>query len=363
MKKRADIFQDRQKRLTVLLEKERVPALLVSNLINVRYLTGFACTYGSLLAVGGRFFFLTDSRYIFEARKKAVADEIEETKSERAPEVIREILGGAKARKLCFEPEALSYADYEKLSESARGVKLAPHSGAVESVRTVKDGSEVAAIKRASAVMSRALRDALAETAPGSTEKDIRASLESRMIMSGAEGIAFDTIAASGPRSAYAHGAPTDRRIATGDFVVIDFGARVDGYNSDMTRTAHVGRPSADDARMYRAVLEARNSAVEAAVPGAPGEAPDRAARVALRKYGLDQHFTHGLGHGVGLEVHERPRLAPGAKEKLVPGMVFTIEPGVYIKGRGGVRIEDTFLQTKDGPVPLTSGSRLMRVI
>jgi Xaa-Pro aminopeptidase len=242
-------------------------------------------------------------------------------------------------------------------------LKLVPRSGAVESVRTVKDGSEVAAIKRASAIMARALRETLAETAAGSSEKDIRAGLESRMIMSGAEGIAFDTIAASGPRSAYAHGAPTDRKLAPGDFAVIDFGARVDGYNSDITRTAHVGRPAAAAARMYRAVLEARNSAVEAAVPGAPGEAPDRAARVALRKYGLEQYFTHGLGHGVGLEVHERPRLAPGAKEKLVPGMVFTIEPGVYIKGLGGVRIEDTFLQTKDGPVPLTSGSRLLRVI
>jgi len=194
---------------------------------------------------------------------------------------------------------------------------------------------------------------------PGITEADIRAHLESEMILKGIEKISFETIVASGPRGAFAHGKPSAKKIKHGEFIVIDFGACSDGYHSDMTRTIFCGKPTIEDKRRYNAVYEAQRKALMSAKAGVKASLPDEVARDVLKKYELDIYFTHGLGHGVGLDVHEEPRISQTGTKILKKSMVFTIEPGIYIEGWGGIRIEDTVYLNENGiAVPITKSTK-----
>ncbi|MFA6449602.1 MAG: Xaa-Pro peptidase family protein [bacterium] len=353
-----DNFLKRQKRLLKKMSDSRLPSALIINKVNLRYLTGFHCSYGYLLIFSDKTYLLTDSRYSSDARSGAAVDEVVEVRAGDAPKRIAELLFKHGVRRIAFEPASITVAEFDTLKKPLKNISLAPQNNFVEDIRAIKDESEIALVKRSSQVMDRAFKKLLGFIRAGVTEADIRARLESDMILQGIDGISFDTIVASGPRGAFAHGKPSARKVRLGDFIVIDFGACTDGYHSDMTRTVYIGSPSAADRLRYRAVQEAQRSALAAAVAGVESSAPDRAARNILSKYELDRYFTHGLGHGVGMDVHEQPRLFFAGKEKLVPGMIFTIEPGIYIDGWGGIRIEDTVVLTKSGPVQLTKSAK-----
>lgn len=355
---------DRRKRLLIgKLNKERIKAFLVTDLKNIRYLTGFHCSFGYLLIVGGRLYFLTDTRYTNEARRKAAVDELVEAGGDSVPRRIAEIAGDHGASQIAFEPHAVTVGHFDVLRSKNRRIRWLPESNLVENLRAIKDESEISSIRKSSRIMDRAFRRLAASMKPGMTESEIRSELESLMIRERIEGISFETIVASGPRGAYAHGKPSGRRIRAGDFVVLDFGVCVDGYHSDMTRTVFAGRPAAEDRRLYNAVLDAQRMAIEKACAGALACTPDSAARESLEASGLRRFFTHGLGHGVGLDVHESPRLAPGSRDRLKSNMVFTIEPGIYIDGKCGIRIEDTFVLTADYPIPLTKSAHSLIII
>jgi Xaa-Pro aminopeptidase len=358
MKKAENTHFSRQRRLAAALGKERLPALLVTNLINIRYLTGFHCSYGYLLVFPKKAYLLTDARYASEARAVAAVDEVVEIKTSRAAAQIGEILGDHRVSRLGFEPEALTVADFETLKNRLTKIKWIGKKQLVEGIRLVKDDSEIECIKNSSRIMDRAFKNLLGFIKPGVTETAIRAELESYLIKQNIEGLSFETIAASGPRGAFAHGHPSKKKVRAGEFVVLDFGVCTDGYHSDITRTVFVGKPQLEDIFRYRAVQIAQQKAFEASAPGAAASFPDSVARETLKKFKLDDCFTHGLGHGVGMEVHERPRLSAANGEKLRAGMVFTIEPGIYIEGWGGVRIEDTVVMTAGGPVRLTRSPR-----
>lgn len=351
-------YRSRQRRLASRLKKERLSAFLVTNPINIRYLTGFHCTYGYLLVPAKKNYFLTDARYTAAARSEAVADEVVEIKAAEAPGRIGEILGDHRVSRLGFEPEAITVADFDTLAKPLPKIKWVQTKQLIEDMRLIKDKGEIDSIRRSSRVMDKAFESMLGFIKPGVTEEAIRAELETCMIKQKIEGLSFETIVASGPRGAFAHGKPSKRKVRGGDFIVLDFGVCSDGYHSDMTRTVFVGRPSPEDVRRYRAVREAQRKAFESAAAGTGANVPDSSAREVLRRYGLADFFTHGLGHGVGMEVHERPRLSSIIGEKLQAGMVFTIEPGIYIEGWGGIRIEDTVFLSEKGPIRLTRSPR-----
>ncbi len=343
----------RQKRLWKQLDDRKLSAFLITNLVNIRYLTGFHCSHGYLLFTCGKSYFLTDARYTGDARTSAKANEIIEIKAAGAFRGIAEILKDHNVNHLAFEVETMTVDEFENLRKSLKKTKQIPQKQLVEQVRLIKDETEIECIRHSSRIMDTAFRKLLDYIEPGVTEAAIKARLEIELIGSKVDGISFDTIVASGPRAAFAHGKPSEKKIAKGDFVVIDFGVCTNGYHSDMTRTVFVGVPTTEDRRRYSAVLEAQNEAKGTALRGVTASKPDRKAREILAKFGLDIFFTHGLGHGVGLDIHERPRLSPMGNDILRPGMVFTIEPGIYIENWGGIRIEDTFVLTKEGPVAL----------
>jgi Xaa-Pro aminopeptidase len=358
-----NFFRKRQKLLSKLLFGSNISAFIVTNKINLRYLTGFHCTFGYLVCFEEKFCLLTDARYTADARASACVDEVIEVRAANAPSMIAELLRQHGVKRAAYDPDSVTVSEFNQLSKPIKGVKLVPKTNLVEELRIVKDEIEISHIKRSSLIMDRAFKKVLDVIRVGITEAEICAKLDSEMILQGIDAISFDTIIASGPRGAFAHGKPSKRKIKSGDFIVMDFGVCTEGYHSDMTRTVFVGTPTAEDRRRYRAVYEAQRRALEAAVAGVETSEPDKVARTILSKFGLDRNFTHGLGHGVGMDVHEKPRLFFAGKEKLFPGMVFTIEPGIYIEGWGGIRIEDTVILTKKGPVPLTKSPKSLIIL
>jgi Xaa-Pro aminopeptidase len=240
---------------------------------------------------------------------------------------------------------------------------LEPVKGWIEELRMVKSPAEIARIRRSVETNSRAFEQAVARIRPGMSERDLAAELEYRMRRLGAEKPAFETIVAAGVRSALPHAQPTAARLQSGGLVLVDMGAIVDGYSSDMTRMLFLGVPAAKVKRVYRAVLEAQLAAIATVRAGASTAAVDRVARRVLRGYGLDRAFVHSTGHGLGLEIHEPPRLGKRDKGRLEAGMAITIEPGVYLEGFGGIRIEDTVVVTEAGCEILTPTSKELRVI
>jgi len=335
-----------------LLREARASAMLVTALPNIRYLSGFTGSSGVLLLTSERFLLFTDPRYQTQAAQESGCD----VKIAKGP-LIKELSTWVKrlrVRSLGFEQNRIGFEDYRQLKAYLPGVRLRPISGAVEQLRMIKSAAEIATIKTSVQVNSAALEQALRHFKPSMTEIDLAAEIEFRMRRLGADGVAFETIVASGARSALPHARPTDRPIQQDELLLIDMGAQVAGYASDMTRTHAVGKLNAKVRRMYRAVLESQLAAVDAVKPGASCAGVDRAARGVLRGFGLDKLFIHSTGHGLGLEIHERPRVGRSERTKLEAGMAITIEPGVYQEGLGGVRIEDTVVVTSRGCEILT---------
>jgi Xaa-Pro aminopeptidase len=331
---------------------------------NIRYLCGFTGSSGVLLAAGGENVFFTDGRYTTQAGEEVRgARVVVESKGPLAA-AVEWLQRRRGAVTLGIEGEHLSLAAHAHLRKLLpTRVRLRNTPGAVERLRLIKDATEIERIRAAVQLGSSLLAPAVRRIAPGVREVEVAAVLELAARRGGAEGMSFSTIVAAGQRSALPHGVASAAPIPRRGFVVLDFGVILAGYCSDMTRTVHVGRPSAAARARYQAVLEAQQAAAAAVGPGRGAHEVDAAARKVLTKRGLGKYFAHSTGHGVGLEIHEAPRLARGSKDILEPGMVITIEPGVYVPGEGGVRIEDMVLVTAKGSEVLTPTPKELIVI
>lgn len=331
-------------------------AALITDLINVRYLTGFTGSNAALLVTPTAALLATDGRYVNQAGAQAPDLELV---VERACAVA--LAGRAdklSVRRLGFESHHVTVDAHAQLTGEG-GATLAPLGTAVEELRVVKDEAEIAVLREAAAIADAALAEVLEGLVMGRTERHVARELERRMLDKGAEAPAFTSIVASGPNSAVPHHRPTDRRIAYGDLLKIDFGARVAGYHSDMTRTFVVGaEPAPWQVELYDVVFAAQRAGREALAPGAELAAVDAAARSVVDAAGHGENFPHGLGHGVGLQIHEAPLVAASATGRLRALTPVTIEPGVYLDGVGGIRIEDTLVVRE----PADGGPELLTV-
>jgi Xaa-Pro aminopeptidase len=335
-----EIHYSRRERLAELVVAGAADAALITDLVNVRYLTGLASSNAALLVRSdGTGVLCTDGRYAGTAEVACPDVELVVDRATAAALVAR--AAGAGVRRLGFEAHAM----------------------AVEELRRVKDEDEIALLRRACEITDRAFADVLPMIAPGVTERDIAIALERRMVDLGAERPAFESIVASGPNGAIPHHRPGARAIEAGDLVTMDFGALCDGYHADMTRTVAVGRVADWQEDVYDLVATAQRAGLAAAVPGAEIKAVDAAARDIIEAAGHGGDYPHGLGHGVGLEIHESPLLGYDKTGKLDDRVPITAEPGVYLAGRGGVRIEDTLVVRMDGPELLTKTTKELLVL
>jgi Xaa-Pro aminopeptidase len=336
----------RVERLRTTLEEP----LLVSNGVNVRYLTGFESSNAALLVEPDRVRLFSDFRYADAARAVDGVEFVEVARSLLAS--LAELLDG----RVGFEADAVTYSGHQTLA--AGGLDLVPRQGVVEALRAVKDEGELDAIRRAGAITSAAFESFAEERFVGRTERELSWRLDELFREHGGDGAAFETIVASGANGARPHARPTDREIGVGETVVIDAGATFGGYLADCTRTFATG-PLPDELRdAYAACLEGQLAGLAAVRAGVTGVEADAAARESIAGAGLGEKFGHGLGHGVGLEVHEAPRLSRESGDTLAAGNVVTVEPGVYLEGLGGIRIEDLVIVTGDGAEVLTSSTK-----
>jgi Xaa-Pro aminopeptidase len=344
-----------------ILQQKSVEGILFLSPENIRYLTGFSGREGYLLVGKDENLLLVDSRYITQAR--------EETRECRVSLVDKGIAGVAAQisslglRRLGFEAQGISVARFEQLRKGMGKVELVPIKDEIERLRGSKTGEEIALMQKASQVAEAAWEECLGLVAPGAQEADLALELEYRMKKGGAGGMAFDIIVASGPRSALPHAQPTSRPIEQGDLLLFDFGCRYQGYCSDESCTVIVGRATEEQKRIYGIVKEAHDRAIELVKPGVRLSAIDGAAREHIDHAGHGEHFGHGTGHGVGLAVHEWPVVGKDSQAVAEEGMVFTIEPGIYIPGWGGVRIEDMAVVTADGCEVLTAISKDLMIV
>lgn len=354
-------YASRRDRLRALLAENGLDALLVSDLVNVRYLCGFTGSAGALLVTSDTALLATDGRYTEQADAESPDVELVTTRAPGADLARRARAGGVQT--LGFEDHHLTVAAHRVVSEALDGMPFAPAGRPAEQLRRVKDAHEAALVAEACAITDRAFADVLPQLRPGATEVEIARALEARMLAHGAQERGFATIVAAGPNSSIPHHQPTDRPIAAGDFVKADFGARYGGYLADMTRTVVVGAEPAEWQReVYDLVAAAQQAGRAAVAPEVPLATVDAAARAPITAAGMEQ-FPHGLGHGVGLVIHEDPFFTATATERLEAGSTVTIEPGIYLPGRGGVRIEDTVLVGVNGAEPLTRTTRELLVL
>jgi len=320
----------------------------------VTYLSGFTGDSSWLLVGRDHVWLVTDGRYTEQAAAEAPHCEIVRRTNSLA-KTVAELSQRAGAATLGFSPDELTYAAYTTLAEALEKVELAPKKGLVENLRAIKDEDEIEAIRRAVRVADQAFATIRGQLSPGMTEREVANALEFEMRRLGARKGSFEIIVAARERSSLPHAYATDATIAPGDPVLIDWGAQVDLYCSDATRVLFLGAPTRKWREVYAAVLEAQKLATEALAPGVAAKEVDAVARRVLAEAGYGECFAHGLGHGVGLKVHEKPGLGEKSEDTIAEGMVVTVEPGVYIPGWGGVRLEDTVVVRRDGPEILTS--------
>jgi len=345
---------DRRDRLRDRVRAAGLDAALVTRLVNVRYLTGFTGSNGALLLPvdpDRPDVLCTDGRYTTQAG--AQAPDLELLIDRASAPALAALVATAGVRRLGYESHDVTVDLAAVLAERAEGAELVSVRQAVEAMRAVKDNDEVALLREACTIADRALAELLAAggVRAGRTEREVGRDLDSLMLAGGADAPSFETIVAAGPNSAIPHHRPTMRVLERGDLVKLDFGATYRGYHSDMTRTLVLGEPSAWQREVYELVRTAQAAGRAALIPGVDVRAVDAAAREVIAAAGHADAFTHGLGHGVGLEIHEAPAIGPQSAGTLVDWMAVTVEPGVYLPGRGGVRIEDT-LVVRDGAEP-----------
>lgn len=353
----------RLKQLQTVFDRNSLDALLVTHLPNIRYLCGFTGTSGVLAITEAGSVFVTDGRYAEQSRAEVQGARVviarQPPLAAAAEWLVENKLGRKKSRRVGIESEHLTVAGRSQLARLLRSnFQLCETRGLVERARMVKDADEIARLRKAVALGASLFDRALEVIRPGVTENEVAAEMEYAARRAGAEEMSFPTIVAAGKRSALPHGRASSAAIPSRGFVVCDFGVILSGYCSDRTRTVHVGRPTGEARRMYEAVREAQAVAIQMVRAGVSVGEVDQRARKVLKRNGLSRHFTHSTGHGVGLEIHEPPRIAAGQTEILRPGMVITVEPGVYIAGSGGVRIEDMVVVRERGCEVLTPTSK-----
>jgi len=357
----------RLSRLRSALGENDLDSLLVTHLPNIRYISGFTGSAAALLVAGHGVILFTDGRYRTQARQEVKGARIVIARKSpllAAAEWLATNTERSSSTRVGIEPESITAGMRDQLAAALKG-RARPRSAPplVERARMVKDATEILRIRRAVELGASLFHIARKKIRPGVTEVEVAAAMEYEARRAGAEGMSFPTILASGKRSAIVHGRASGARIPRRGFVVCDFGVILAGYYSDRTRTVHVGRPSEEARRLYEAVLEAQQAGIAAVRPGATAAEVDSAARRVLRKRKLIRYFTHSTGHGLGLEIHEAPRLAEGQTQKLEPGMVITIEPGAYVPGKWGVRIEDVVVVTPSGCEVLTPTDKELVII
>lgn len=351
---------ERITRIRERLKAEGVDVFLVSSPVNRRYLTGFTGSAGLVWISGTRQAILTDFRYLEQVKAECPGWELIHTES--YIESLKILIAEDKVKTIGFEKEYVTVNQMDEWQEKL-GVEFIGIKGWVEELRMIKTKDEVANIRKAAAIADEAFAKLLPTIRSGLTEREIALELEFLMRKAGASAMSFDPIVASGPRSALPHARPGERILSVGDFLVLDFGCKVNGYCSDMTRTLVIGEPEEKHLLIYDLVLEAQLRSLEAIAPGKTGVEIDTIARNIISEAGYGEYFGHGLGHSLGLEVHESPRLSKLDQTVLQPGMIVTVEPGVYLPDFGGVRIEDLVLVTEDGYEVLSSTFKELYVV
>jgi Xaa-Pro dipeptidase len=377
----SDAYARRREALRTQLRERGLDALLVVDLLNIRYLTGFTGSNAALVVHAAdhpgdekHTVFCTDGRYLTQAEQQvpdleriidraSAAAIVRHTAKQRAKRGVGGV-GGVVLR-TGYESHHVTVEDLDGLADAAAGVELVRAPGMIEKLRIVKDDTEVEALRMACAAADRALADLMEHGGlrPGRTEREVARELEDRMLENGAAKPAFETIVAAGAHSAIPHHRPTDAVLQSGDFVKMDFGALIDGYHSDMTRTVVLGGPQEWQQEIYELVAASQAAGRAALQVGADVKDVDNAAREVIERAGRGDEFLHGLGHGVGLQIHEAPSLSKLGDGTLSAGMAVTVEPGVYLAGKGGVRIEDTLVVREAGPELLTLTTKQLMVV
>lgn len=351
----------RRERLAPRLDELGIDALLVTRLVNVRYLTGFTGTNGQLV-VGPHFgVFLTDSRYEDQS-KRQVSGLALEVYPHRFSQALAAVSSANGIKRLGFEATGVTFKTWQEL-KAIDGLELVPTEDLIERLRWTKDAEEIALIERAQAVTDEAFERVTTKLVEGITERAATFELEAAMRDAGADAVGFPTICAFGENAAEPHHGPGDRPLAHGDVVKLDFGCTVDGYHSDMTRTVAFGEPDPQLREIHELVLRAQEAGRSAVRAGARAGDVDAAARTLIREAGFGDRFGHSLGHGIGLEVHEGPTLRDGSDDVLPEGTVVTVEPGIYVPGLGGVRIEDMVVAEADGSRALPISARELLIL
>jgi Xaa-Pro aminopeptidase len=344
------------------LRSRGLDGMLIFAPAGIRYLTGFTGSSAIAVLQPLTFRLFTDARYALQCRQEVRNAHCVIAPGGLIEEIARRrILSGAK--RIAFDPEELSFATHRTLARRLPGIRLVPVARLLENLMEVKAPEEVALIREAAAISERVFNDLLPLVRPGVSELEIAGQIVFLHRRYGGERDAFEPIVASGVRGALPHARASASRLRRGEMLTLDFGCTRGGYHSDITRTIGIGRVSAQARRMYRAVLEAHNAAVEAARGGLDARALDAVARRVITRHGFGRYFRHSLGHGLGLQIHERPRISPRSSDRLRAGSVVTIEPGIYIPGTGGVRIESDVLLLEQGCTMLTSAPGEMIVV
>jgi Xaa-Pro aminopeptidase len=355
-------YEERLASTRKILNLNNLDGILFTSLENIRYLCGFTGSDGAFVLTRKDTFFLSDSRYWTQAD-----EEVKEAKSihyKKKLDGIASLLKDLELQRVGFESLSLTFSSYRSLLEKlTNGEKLVPLEEEIKNLRANKDAQELPFIHAAIDISSKAFLHILEMMKEGVVENEIAGEMEFFMKKNGAEAISFDIIIASGKRSALPHGKAAVKRIEKGDLILIDFGAKFQGYHSDQTRTVICGKPSSKQEKIYQVVKEAHDKAIEKIRPGIPIQQVDEAARNHIQKNGYDEYFGHGTGHGIGLVVHEDPPVNRENKDFIQEGMVFTVEPGIYIPDWGGVRIEDMIRVTSQGAEMLTYLPNDLRVI
>ena len=354
----------RLQKLRHRLDQKKLDALIVSRPENRRYLSGFTGSAGSVVVSQNSAHIAVDFRYIEQAKKESPGFDVILVKGDilSLPKSISDL--GLK--KVGFEADDISYDTHEKILQSTKSdglhLTFVPTSGIVESIRAIKEPEELALITKAIEVADAAFSYARSILRPGVTESEMAWTLEKFIRDKGSQALPFDIIVASGPNAALPHAKPSHKVISEQEPVVIDLGARVDGYCCDLTRTFFIGQKDKTFSKIYDIVLGSQLTALSTIKAGMTGDEADRLARTVIEQAGYGDAFGHSLGHGVGLETHESPRLGPNSPDELINGMVFTIEPGIYVTGWGGVRIEDTVVMENGRPRSLTSADKTANI-
>ncbi len=342
-----------------VMANRKLDALIVSNIPDIFYITGFTGSTAASVVTHSECYVLVDPRYTIQAKSECVGCSVVEYAGKSTISACAESVNDIGIRKLGYQADDLTVSSFRELrAKTQNTVSFRAASGLIEKLRCVKDADEIELIRKAAAIADKTFDTIVRQTWIGMTELEVALLVDTTMRHLGAEKEAFETIAASGPNSACPHASPTERRLQPGDFLKLDFGARYRGYNSDITRTICLGPPDAKHVKIYNIVLQAQLSAIKAIEPGRTGKQIDAVARDIIASHGYGENFGHSLGHSLGIQVHDGPGFSRNSDIVLEPGMVITVEPGIYIDGWSGVRIEDYILVTDNGVEVLTHATK-----